>query len=202
MKIGIHYDTGFFPGGRSSRVDFHPEQVKFDMNAITRDLRCAAVRITGGDPERLTVAAEAAVAAGLEVWFSPMPCELDSGEMLALLDDCAGRAETLRRQSSSNVVLVLGCGVSVFGRGFLPGADAYARIGCLSAPTPELFAEYPRRGPPCPVESREVLPGQACRPGNAAHRFTTPNVVSFDGYDGRLARHALLRVPRGTPDGH
>jgi hypothetical protein len=26
--------------------------------------------------------------------------------------------------------------------------------------------------------------------------------VSFDGYDGRLARHALLRVPRGKPDGH
>ena len=143
MKIGIHYDTGFFPGGRSSRPVFHPEQVKFDMNTIARDLHCAAVRITGGDPERLTVAAEAAAAAGLDVWFSPMPCELDAGEMLAVFEDCAGRAETLRRQSSSNVVLVLGCEVSVFGRGFLPGADSYARIGQLSAPSPELFAQYP-----------------------------------------------------------
>jgi hypothetical protein len=143
MKIGIHYDTGFFPGGRSSRPVFHPEQVKFDMSTIARDLHCAAVRITGGDPERLTVAAEAAAAVGLEVWFSPMPCELDTGEMLAVFEDCAARAETLRRQSSSHVVLVLGCEVSVFGRGFLPGADSYARIGQLSAPSPELFAEYP-----------------------------------------------------------
>lgn len=143
MRIGIHYDTGFFPGGRSSRPLLHEEQVKFDMSTIARDLRCAAVRITGGDPERLTVAAEAAAAAGLEVWLSPMPCELDAGEMLAVFEDCAGRAEALRRQSSSHVVLVLGCEVSVFGRGFLPGADAYARIGQLSAPSPELFAEYP-----------------------------------------------------------
>jgi hypothetical protein len=143
VRIGIHYDTGFFPGGRSSRTVFNPDQVAFDMRAIAHDLNCAAVRITGGDPERVTVAADLAAAVGLDAWFSPMPCELDASEMLAVFEECAGRAEAVRRQSASNVVLVLGCEVSIFGRGFLPGADAYARIGQLSAPSPELFAEYP-----------------------------------------------------------
>jgi hypothetical protein len=143
MRIGIHYDTGFFPGGRSSRTSFDAGQVALDMKAIAGDLNCAAVRIVGGDLDRLTVAAGLAAAEDLEVWFSPMPCELDADEMLAVFDDCAARAEALRRQSAGKIVLVLGCEVSLFGRGFLPGADAYARIARLSAPGPELFAEYP-----------------------------------------------------------
>jgi hypothetical protein len=81
--------------------------------------------------------------AGLEVWFSPIPCELDTNQMPAFFDECADRAAALRRSSAREVVLVLGCEVSVFGRGFLPGADAYARLRELSAPSPELFAEYP-----------------------------------------------------------
>lgn len=143
MRIGINYDTGIFPGNRKSRPVFSAEQVEFDMNVIARDLHCAAVRITGGSPERLAVAADFAATAGLEVWFSPFPCELDEQEMLAVFEDCAGRAEALRRRSAAPVVLVVGCEVSLFGRGFLPGADAYARIRQLSEPSPELFAAYP-----------------------------------------------------------
>ncbi|MGZ4666351.1 MAG: hypothetical protein ACXV5Q_15300 [Frankiaceae bacterium] len=143
MRIGIHYDTGFFPAGRSSREVFDPEQAAFDINAIAHDLHCDAVRVSGGDLARLSAAAEFAAAAGLEVWFSPMPCELDTNQMLAFFGECAGRAAALRRSSAREVVLVLGCEVSVFGRGFLPGADAYARLRELSAPSPELVAEYP-----------------------------------------------------------
>ncbi len=142
MRIGITYDTGFFPGGGSSREIFDPAQVAFDMRAIARELRCDAVRVSGGDQERLTVAAELAADAGLEVWFSPHPAELDTGEMLALFDVCAVRAEAIRARSSRGVVLVLGCELSIFGAGFLPGADSYARLRELSAPSPELFAEY------------------------------------------------------------
>ena len=143
MKIGITYDTGFFPGDRKSRPEFDPGQVAFDMQTIANDLRCSAVRITGGDLERLCCAAEYAAAAGLEVWFSPFPCELDADQMADFLAECAVRAESLRQRSAHAVVLVLGCEVSVFGKGFLPGADAYARMGNLFAPPPELFAEYP-----------------------------------------------------------
>jgi hypothetical protein len=144
MRIGINYDTGVFPGSRQSRAVFSPEQVEFDMNVIARELRCAAVRVTGGDLERLTLAANFAMEAGLDVWFSPFPCELDEDGMLAFVEDSADRAEALRRRSMNDVVLVTGCEVSLFGRGFLPGADAYARMSQLSAPSPELFAEYPK----------------------------------------------------------
>jgi hypothetical protein len=49
-----------------------------------------AVRISGGDPERLGLAAEPAAEVGLEAWFAPFPCELTAGEMLELYD-CAER---------------------------------------------------------------------------------------------------------------
>ena len=144
MRIGMNYDTGIFPGSRESRSVFRAEQVAFDMQTIARDLRCAAVRVTGGDLERLTVAANCAADVGLEVWFSPFPCELDAAEMLLFFANSADRAEAVRRRISSGVVFAAGCEVSVFGRGFLPGADAYARMNQLTAPSPELFAEYPK----------------------------------------------------------
>lgn len=67
---GITYDTGTFPAGRSSRPDFDPEQVRREMDAIAGELRCDAVRITGGDLKRLSIAGRHAVDAGLEVWLS------------------------------------------------------------------------------------------------------------------------------------
>jgi len=139
---GITYDTGFFPAGRSSRPDFEPEQVRRDMAVIAGELRCDAVRITGGDLDRLTVAARHAAAAGLEVWFSPLPCELDPEQTLRLLDDAAGRARELRDGTGAEVVLVLGGELSVFGSGFVPGADSDARLASLLAPPPELLAGY------------------------------------------------------------
>jgi hypothetical protein len=114
------------------------------MSAIARDLGCAAVRVTGGDIERLAVAANCAADGGLDVWFSPFPCELDSAKMLALLESSATLAEQLRTRTARKVVFVTGCEVSVFGRGFLPGDNAYRRMEQLNAPGPELFAEYPR----------------------------------------------------------
>ncbi len=158
MRIGINYDTGMFPGRRESRPVFRAAQVEYDMKVIARELRCAAVRVTGGDLERLTVAANYAADAGLEVWFSPFPCELDSDEMLAFCEASADRAEALRRRSKSKVVLVTGCEVSLFGRGFLPGEDAYARIGQLSAPGPALFAEYPKA-----IRRLNAISGKGCR---------------------------------------
>jgi hypothetical protein len=93
------------------------------------------VRITGGDPERLEVAARIAAEVGLEVWFSPFTCDLTDAEMLALLADCAERAERLRR-AGAEVVFVAGAEISLLNRGFLPGETLGERV--------ELLNDFPR----------------------------------------------------------
>jgi len=124
---GINYDTGFTSSGHSSREFFDPEQVEREMRVIAEDLHCNAVRITGGDPVRLSVAARLAAAAGLEVWFAPFPCELSPAENLALLAECADLAEQLR-QTGAEVVFVAGGELSLFGAGFVPGQTFADRI--------------------------------------------------------------------------
>jgi hypothetical protein len=127
---GINYDTGFFPGGGNSREHFDPDTVRREMRIIADDLRCTAVRVSGGDPERLGIAGRYAAEAGLEVWFSPFPCELSREEMLPLFADCARRAEELR-SDGAEVVLVTGCELSMFASGFLPGETFKERMEFL-----------------------------------------------------------------------
>jgi hypothetical protein len=145
---GITYDTGFFPSSSttSTREVFDPEIVRREMGIIREDLHCNAVRVTGGDPHRLEVAARDAAEAGLEVWFSPFTCDLSTDELLDVLADCAERAERLRRQGAE-VVLLTGAELSLFTVGFLPGDRLADRLGLLAAPgrLRELLAEVPAR---------------------------------------------------------
>lgn len=124
---GINYDTGFTPAGQMSRPDWDPAQVEREIQVIAGELHCTAVRISGGDPERLSTAADFAAAAGLEVWFAPFPCELSQDETRAMLLDCADRAERLR-QTGADVVFVAGCELSLFGSGFMPGETFAERM--------------------------------------------------------------------------
>jgi hypothetical protein len=140
---GINYDTGFCPGGVNSREHFDAGAVRSEMRVIAQELRCTAVRISGGDPTRLSVAGELAAAEGLEVWFAPFPCELTTGQLAPLFADCADRAEQLRR-SGANVVLVMGCELTLFGAGFLPGGTFYERIQRLKSRGPRLYAAFAR----------------------------------------------------------
>ena len=82
---GINYDTGTFPGNSLTRKPFDSQAVRREMAVIAEDLHCDAVRISGREPERLTVAARHAADAGLEVWFSPFPVDLDPVRALATL---------------------------------------------------------------------------------------------------------------------
>src|SRR5262249_22471971 len=85
---GINYDTGFINNaGVSNHEPFDPEIVKREMRIIRDDLHCNAVRITGGDVNRLEVAATHAAAAGLEVWFCPFTSDLTTDELLDFLAD-------------------------------------------------------------------------------------------------------------------
>ena len=132
---GVNYDTGFINKGVSSREPFNIAVVTRELQIIANDLHCNAVRITGGDPERLDMAARIAAEAGLEVWFSPFTCDLTYEEMLDLLADCAARAEQLRQQGA-DVVFVTGAELSLLNKGFLPGDTIGERM--------ELLADLPR----------------------------------------------------------
>jgi hypothetical protein len=138
---GINYDTGFSPGGEISRPEFDPEIVRREMRVIASELRCTAVRITGGEPGRLSIAAERAAAEGLEVWFSPFPCELPTEQLAPLLADCADRAEHLRR-SGARVVLVTGAELTLFAAGFFPGGDFFERVRLLQSPSQDHYAAF------------------------------------------------------------
>jgi hypothetical protein len=130
---GISYDTGFISKGRNARERFDPEVVRRELQIIRDDLQCNAVRVMGGDPERLEFAATYAAELGLEVWFSPYPLELTTDELLSLFADCAERAERLRRRGAA-VVFVTGAELSLMNKGFLPGETLEERFELLHEP--------------------------------------------------------------------
>ncbi|MGH3315535.1 MAG: hypothetical protein ACRDO0_05260 [Nocardioidaceae bacterium] len=107
--------------------------VQRELRIIRDDLHCTAVRVIGGDPERLELAATYAVDLGLEVWFSPYPLELTTEEMLALFADCAERAERVR-QRGAPVVFVAGAELTLKNKGFVPGDTEAVRLDLLLHP--------------------------------------------------------------------
>jgi hypothetical protein len=133
-SIGVNYDTGLRYDGRSTRDRFDVEAVRHEMAVIADELHAPAVRIVGTELDRLVVAGEAALAAGLELWFSPMPMNLEPSEVIAFLTDCAVQAEVLRQSARGDVVLVLGCELSVFCKGFVPGATTGERLALMGDP--------------------------------------------------------------------
>lgn len=143
---GITYDTGFLTPGGSTHEPFDPELVQREMRIIHDDLHCRAVRVTGGNVDRLELAATHAAAAGLEVWWSPFTNDLTTDALLGVLADCAERAERLR-QRGAEVVLLTGAELSLFTVGFLPGATLRERLALLSAPQRlrEVLGDVPTR---------------------------------------------------------
>ncbi|GAA1598322.1 hypothetical protein GCM10009804_63510 [Kribbella hippodromi] len=133
-SIGVNYDTGLQYDGRSTRDRFDPAAVRYDFEVIARELHAPAVRVVGTDPDRLVVAGEAALAAGLDLWFSPMPMDLEPSEYIAFLAACAARAEGLRQSGRGEVVLVLGCELSVFCKGLVPGESSGERLAFMGDP--------------------------------------------------------------------
>lgn len=131
---GINFDTGFINAGTTTREPFDPDVVRREMRIIRDDLHCTAVRITGGDPDRLEIAARHAAASGLEVWFCPFTNGLTVEDLLALLADCAERAERLRRDGAQ-VVMLTGSEVSLFTLGFFPGDTLEERLALIADPT-------------------------------------------------------------------
>lgn len=130
---GVTYDTGFLSAGTSTREPFDPEIVRREMRVIRDDLHSNAVRVTGGDQNRLKIAATHAADAGLEVWLCPFTNGLTQGELLDLLAGCAEHAERLR-QDGAEVVMLTGSELSLFTTGFLPGDTLEERLALIADP--------------------------------------------------------------------
>ena len=115
----MNYDVGTFARrDEPSRTTFDPALVQREIDIIKNDLHCNAIRISGQEIARLTLAAEYALHQGLEVWFSPAWVDATEQEMLAYLAQCAQAAEWLRQQSSQ-VIFVIGCELTFFMQGLV-----------------------------------------------------------------------------------
>ncbi|MEV4974573.1 hypothetical protein [Streptomyces scopuliridis] len=131
--FGITYDTGFTTMGTTTREPFDPAIVRREMRIIRDELHCDAVRVTGGDRDRLETAARYAADAQLEVWYSPFTNGLTLAELLDFLADSAERAERLRRDGAE-VVFLTGSEISLFTLGLLPGDTVEERTAVLADP--------------------------------------------------------------------
>lgn len=130
---GITYDTGVdYDASSLSREHWHPTSVAQDMRTIARELHCTAVSVIGTDHDRLRDAAELALAEGLDVWLQPRLIEASWPDALEHLAVGAGIAERLREGSDRSVVLTLGCELSLFLKGILPGRGFMGRMRALT----------------------------------------------------------------------
>ena len=143
---GISYSTGSFTAGEITHEPFDAELVKREIRIIHDDLHCNAVRVIGGDPDRLEIAATYAADTGLEVWFCPFTLDRTTDELLSLFADCAERAERLRRRGAE-VVFVTGAELTLLAKGFLPGDTFNDRVALLAEPLKlrELMPQVPAR---------------------------------------------------------
>ncbi|WDZ88567.1 CPBP family glutamic-type intramembrane protease [Nocardiopsis sp. HUAS JQ3] len=129
---GILYDVGssYLPG-QNSRPRWRPDVVDREMRVIREDLHCTAVTVFGEDLGRLEEAARLALGRGLYVWVQPRLVDAAPGELTANLGRAAEAAERLRRDHPERVGLNVGCEISLFATGVLPGRDLDRRTRAL-----------------------------------------------------------------------
>jgi hypothetical protein len=133
-NYGINYDTGLTADGYRTRQRFDDAVVRRELQIIASDLHATAVRVAGDDPRRIARAGEHALAAGMELWFSPVPINLEPGALPGYFARCADEAERLRQAHEDRVVLVLGCEISLWCAGFFPGDTVLGRLATVTDP--------------------------------------------------------------------
>jgi hypothetical protein len=139
MRKAINYDVGMFASADwPSRPTFDAATVAREMEIIAGDLGCSAVRIFGQDRDRLRVAAEHALAAGLRVWLSPDLFNAGERDWLAYLADCARDAEEIAGKhgseaASPSLVFLLGRELTFFMDGLVMGKDGFGRMKTFSS---------------------------------------------------------------------
>jgi hypothetical protein len=135
---GVNYDTGvrYTPEYLSLEV-WDESSVRRDMQVIADDLNCNSVMILGTDPERLFRTSSIAIEAGLHVWLQPRLFDAGRQDTLSHLREIAESAETLRAEGGI-VTLVVGCELTIFTNGLMPGRTWGSRAKLLTVLWPFL----------------------------------------------------------------
>jgi hypothetical protein len=127
-RKGVCYDAGRVMMGASWRPKFDAALATRELGIIKEDLHCNAVRICGLDIDRLAVASEAALDAGLEVWFCPEMWDSSQEETLEYIASAAERAEELRRKWPGKLVFSVGSELTLFSQGMIEGKHVFDRM--------------------------------------------------------------------------
>lgn len=138
---GISYDVGTsYVPGQSSRQTWHPEVMHREIQVIRDELHCNSILIFGNDLNRLVECAEEALKNGLYVWLQPRLINSQQTEMISNLNEVSKAAEKLR-QKYQNIGLNVGCELSFFTAGSIPGQNFSHRAKVISflAPLLPLF---------------------------------------------------------------
>lgn len=131
---GVNYNTGTDYSGRGSAPPPWPDEVVRRHMALIRDeLNANSVTLFGTDVDRLTAYAGFAAEAGLHVWLQPRLIEADAEATLTHLAATAEAAEELRRRHGA-VDLNVGCELTIFGSGLIPGDTFGERSARLADP--------------------------------------------------------------------
>ncbi|MFD0691190.1 abortive infection protein [Actinomadura fibrosa] len=122
---GVNYDT--------EREVWRHAYVRREIRAIRRDLHCNALILLGSDLRRLVFAAETAAAEGLYVWIEARHFDRDARATLRFLASVARAAERLRRRHPG-IGISVGCELTIFMDGLVPGKDWRERAANLGTP--------------------------------------------------------------------
>ncbi len=125
---GVNYDT--------EREVWNPAYVRREIRAIRRDLHCNAIILLGSDLRRLTQAASFAADEGLYVWLEARQFDKDADQTLRFLTAVARAAERLRRRHPG-IGISVGCELTIFMSGLVPGRDWMERGQNLGTPAAE-----------------------------------------------------------------
>jgi hypothetical protein len=128
---GINYDTGTNYAGYLSREVWSHALIHQEISAIRHQLHCNAINIYGSDVNRIVECADAALQQKLHVWLQPRLIDSSPDEMLEHLSLLAITAENLRQQHH-HITLNIGCELSIFMSGLIPGRSFLQRASWLN----------------------------------------------------------------------
>ena len=110
------------------RPHFDTKTVTREIDIIKNDLHCNAIRITGLDIKRLTIATELALKQGLIVWLLPTMWNKKQDQTQAYVERVAESAEKLRQNYPGRLVLTIGGELTLFMQGLVEGRNVMERM--------------------------------------------------------------------------